>query len=71
MRTYNPLSADHPMVKDGMICPGCKQAFREDDIVTLLAIGPGDDEEERALAKAGRPYCAVAIPVHAACADLN
>ena len=71
MRNYAPLTADHPMVKDKMVCPGCGQAFQEGDITTLVCIGPGDDEEARARANAGRPYNAVAVPVHAECADPN
>ena len=71
MRTYAPLPTDDPMIRDKMTCPGCKKPFREGDITTLIFIGPGDDEEERALAKAGQPYLGVGIPAHAACADPN
>ena len=71
MRKYKPLAANHPTIAEHLICPGCKQAFQVGDVVTLVCIGPGDDEEERAKAKAGRPYIAVGMPAHADCAGLN
>ena len=69
MRTYAPLAATHPIITEELICPGCKRPFKVGDVVTLVCIGPGDDEEERAKAQAGRPYVAVGLPVHADCAD--
>jgi len=68
MQKMGPLDADHPLVNPGQNCPACGLAFRQDDYVTLISLGPGDDEEARALARAGRPYNAVALPVHWACA---
>jgi len=71
MRTYAPLTADHPMITEGMRCPGCGELFQVGDIPTLVTIGPGADEEARERARAGQPYNAVAIPVHAYCAGLT
>lgn len=71
MRTYVPLTADHPIIRDGEVCPGCKKPFQVGDIVTLIVIGPGDNEKKRELVRAGQSYAAVAIPAHAECADPN
>ena len=62
-----PLAADHPLLRGGH-CKACDVFFKEGDYVTLVALGPGDDEENRAKARAGRPYTAVAAVVHWACA---
>jgi hypothetical protein len=66
-RVFGPKTADHPSI--GMECPGCHTKFAEGDMTTLITIGPGDNEEARERAKAGRPYTAVALEVHSACAD--
>lgn len=71
MRTYAPLTADSPAVRDSLVCPGCNKMFRMGDILTLITIGPGDDEEARERAAAGRAYNAIALPAHAECADPN
>lgn len=65
-RQFEPLDSEHPLVGDG--CPGCDQPFAVGDVVTLLPLGPGDDEDARERAAAGRIYNAVAIPLHWACA---
>lgn len=63
-----PLRADHPLVREG-VCPACHgKAFQAGDYVALVALGPGDDPETQEKARLGRPYDAVAIPVHWACA---
>ena len=62
---FGPLSADHPSV--GEICPGCKKPLEAGDVPALVTIGPGDDQEARERARAGRVYNAVAIVAHAAC----
>ena len=66
MRTFGPKSADHPSV--GENCPACHKPFKAGDYTTLVALGPGDDPGEQQRAKDGRPYNAVAVEVHAACA---
>jgi hypothetical protein len=60
-----PLSADHPAVNKP--CPGCRRAILAGAFVTLLAVGPGDDPEEREKARNGRPYNAVAVAAHWEC----
>jgi hypothetical protein len=69
-RVFGPKSADMAAedTKAGRTCPGCQKPFGEGDYTTLVAIGPGDDEEAQARAREGRPYNAVAVEVHAACA---
>ena len=66
-RVFGPKLADHPSI--GEKCPGCHEEFTEGDMTTLVTIGPGKDPEEQERARAGRAYTAVAIEVHAACAD--
>lgn len=56
-RIFGPKPPDSPSV--GMPCPGCHQPFAAGDMTVLVVIGPGDDEEERAKARAGRPYNAI------------
>jgi hypothetical protein len=65
-RMFGPKSADHPSV--GAECPACGVPFREGDYTTLIPLGPGDSEEERRKCLSGRPYCAVCVEVHWACA---
>ena len=67
LRKFPPLAADHPMVNEQR-CVGCDRKFKEGDVTTLITIGPGDDPEARERAFMGRPYNAVARPVHWACA---
>ena len=62
-----PLAADHPMLR-GDFCKACDAFFKEGDFVTLVPLGPGDDEENRRKARENRPYNAVAAVVHWACA---
>lgn len=68
LRKFAPLDASHQLVADGELCPACKRTFVVEDVVTLIPLGPGDSEEARAAARAGESYCAVAAPVHWACA---
>lgn len=37
-------------------------------MTTLVALGPGADQEAQKLAAEGRPYNARAVEIHAACA---
>lgn len=61
-----PLGPGHPMLSS--MCVGCGAAFAPDDVITGVPVGPGDDPEMRALARAGRPYRPVVVPMHWACA---
>ena len=63
---YGPKADGHPSV--GEPCPACQQPFAEGDLTTLVTLGPGADPEARQRAAAGRPYSAVAVEVHFACA---
>lgn len=62
----HPLDAKHPLVD--LPCPACHYPFDEGDVVTLVVLGPGDDKEEQMKCRSGRPYNAVAVAVHTACA---
>lgn len=68
-RKFGPKTKEAAQRDDmeGRKCPGCGQKFSEGDFTTLVGIGPGDDEDERALCREGRPYNAVAIEAHYAC----
>jgi hypothetical protein len=66
MRRYAPLAEGHPTI--GEICPACRRALAVGDVVTLIAIGPGDDAEEQERAREGGVYTAVAVPAHWRCA---
>ena len=68
MRKMGPLSKDHPIIADKIECPACKKVFTAGDYLTLIALGPGESEEARAKAQDGKPYNAVAAPVHWLCA---
>lgn len=52
-------------------CPACHQYFMEGDYTTLIALGPGDDEEERKKRDQGKYYNAVCVEVHWDCAKHN
>jgi hypothetical protein len=65
-RKYGPKAPDHPSV--GAPCRACGGELAAGDFTTLVALGPGEDEEARNRARAGRPYNAVALEVHWACA---
>lgn len=71
MRKMGPLMADHPLVADGApnnTCPACRVRFAVGEYVTLLILGPGTDEEGRQRRDEGRPYNALALPIHWDCA---
>ena len=66
MRKFGPKKHDHPSI--GQECPACGKVFNAGDYTTLIALGPGDDPEEQAKARTGKPYNAVAAEVHWNCA---
>lgn len=68
-RKFGPKQATHPTV--GKECPACHVPFKEGDYTTLISLGPGDDPEEQAKAKAEKPYNAVALEVHFDCAGIS
>lgn len=65
-RKFGPKSPDHPSI--GRECPACHEPFITGDYTALIAMGPGGALEEREKARTGRPYNAVALEVHWACA---
>ena len=64
-RIFGPKTARH--FSCGQPCPACHIPFAVGDYTTLLALGPGDDQEMQTRAREGRWYNAVAIEVHLAC----
>lgn len=70
LRKCPPLAPDHPLLQAPTItpCAACGQHFAAGDVTTLIELGPGDNREDRKLARAGRSYIAAAVPVHWACA---
>lgn len=66
MIAYGPKLPGHPSI--GELCPACRVAFKEGDYTTLVTLGPGDNIEARAKARAGEAYNAVAVEVHFGCA---
>lgn len=68
LRKMGPLAGDHPLVLGDKECPGCHEQFEEGQLVTLIAIGPGDDADAQEKAREGRIYNAIAMPVHWICA---
>lgn len=66
LRRFGPKLADHFSI--GEKCPACEKPFKEGDYTTLIALGPGDDEEEQEKARQGLPYNAISIEVHWSCA---
>lgn len=68
LRKMGPLKTEHPLVQNMELCPACRHVFLAGQSVTMIPLGPGEDAAERAKARAGGAYTAVAAPVHWACA---
>lgn len=52
----------------GQACPACKVKLAKGDFVAVVVLGPGADKRARDAARNGKPYEAVAIELHWACA---
>ena len=65
-KKYGPKTADNHSV--GHECPACHKEFIAGDYTTVIALGPGDDEEEKQKARDGEDYISTAIEIHWACA---
>ena len=63
LRKMGPRHDDGPR-----LCPACEKPIKCGEFTTLLSIGPADDPMARDRCRSGRPYNAVAIEVHWACA---
>lgn len=66
LRKFGPKKANHPSIY--VECLACHKKFKEGDFTTLISLGPGDDPEEQEKARQGRPYDAMAVEIHFACA---
>jgi len=66
MRKFAPLTDDSQLLK--LTCPACHLRFQVGDETALVPLGPGVDTEARERAREKRPYNAIALPVHWACA---
>ncbi len=68
-RKFGPKPEGHPSI--GNDCVACNKPLKEGDFTTLISLGPGDDPDEQAKAKQGRPYNAVAVEIHWDCAGIK
>lgn len=62
---------EHPFIKAGELCRACLTPIKVGDAVTLIPLGPGKDEEERARMMIGLVYTAKCALVHWDCCDLS
>lgn len=67
MRKFGPRPKE-AITEIRTVCHACNTLFSEGDYTTLIALGPGDNEEARKKRDEGRPYNAVALEVHWDCA---
>lgn len=63
-RKFGPHDEDDT---SGRTCPACGKPFLKGQYTTLVAVGPGDDEEARQRRDEGRVYNTVAVEVHWEC----
>lgn len=69
VRAFGPrLADDGDRLRSTLPCMACRLPFKPGDWTTLVALGPGDDDEAQEKARAGRWFNAVALEVHLACA---
>ena len=67
MKRFGPKSSDDSSI--GKFCAACHRPFIVGDYTTLIALGPGDDEEMQIKAAKGLPYTAVATEIHWDCSE--
>ena len=63
-----PLSLLHAEGMKDIPCAACQKRFVEGDYVTLVPLGPGDNEVQRKECREGRQFFTVCCQVHWACA---
>lgn len=68
LRRFGPRPKSEDHFSHDKPCPACHQPFKAGDYTTLIALGPGSDEESQERAREGRAYNAVALEVHWTCA---
>ena len=61
-----PIHTEHLLLQTP--CVGCGNLFLPGEFFSTVPVGPGDDPQQRALAKEGLPYMAAVVPVHWSCA---
>lgn len=66
-RTFT-LTNGHALTSE--ICPACNLGFVPGDVIVLVLLGPGDNPESQAKAKAGEFYTGFSIAVHRDCAGV-
>lgn len=66
LHQFGPKDPAHSSV--GKPCPACGTPFVAGDYTTLVTFGPGGSLEARERARKGRPYDAIGVEVHWACA---
>ena len=57
-----------PSISEELECFACKKLIGLGDYTALVPLGPGDDPKSQNKCLYGRPYDAVAIEIHWACA---
>jgi hypothetical protein len=63
-----PVTADHLKIAPDYTCAACHQPLKLGELHTLFPLGPGNNPEARAKARAGQHYESIAaVPVHWAC----
>lgn len=65
------ISCRRLIAQETQPCRACHKAIEAGDYFTLIPLGPGDNEEERARMAAGLVYTAVCASVHWGCCDDN
>jgi hypothetical protein len=64
-----PVIGQHLRLDPQYRCAACHEPFKIGDTHTLVPVGPGNNAEARAKARAGQqPDPVAAVPVHWACA---
>jgi hypothetical protein len=71
MQPFELLDDESAQVYQGRTCPACQRAFAQSEVVTVVPIGPGDDQDDQRRARESRWYSAAAVVAHAACAGLD
>lgn len=66
LQKRGPIELDNLPERD---CDACKKPFKAGDYLTLVPLGPSDDEEARERSKTGRPYNAICAVLHWECSE--
>ena len=62
------IASDHPLAREGVLCPACDRAFTLNNKAVLVFVGIDPEDHER---HSGAYGTGGAVAVHAACAGLQ